>query len=180
MGRARSIQEIKTMTYATATQLMTRFDATEIAQRADRGVPRLVSGALLAAAAAGESLAAWTAEEQAAAAKALVVVQRALQDGDDTINSYVSTRYTLPLAPVPPVLERVACDLARYYLYDDQVTEAVKQRYDACIKLLGDVAAGRVTLGADGATGQEPATSAAPELSSGGRVWGRDNSTGFI
>ena len=35
-----------TMTYATATELLTRFDAAEIAQRVDRGVPRLVTAEL--------------------------------------------------------------------------------------------------------------------------------------
>lgn len=168
------------MTYATATQLMTRFDAEEIAQRADRDVPRVVSGALLAAVAAAGDLSAWTVNEVARAAVAMITVQRALQDADDTINSYVSARYALPLSPVPAVLERMACDLARYFLYDDQVTDVVKQRYDACIKMLGEVASGKVALGADSATGQQPTTSAAPELATSARVWERASSRGFL
>ena len=168
------------MPYATATELLTRFDANEIAQRADRTVPRVVHGQLLADVAASADLSAYTAGEAAQAGVAMIVVDRALRDAADTIDGYISSRYTLPLAPVPPVLARVACDLARYYLYDDQVTEAVKQRYDDCIKLLAAVQAGRVQLGADSDTGQQPASTGAPELVSGATVWGRDASTGFI
>lgn len=180
MGRVRPIQESTTMTYATTTELLTRFDAAEIAQRADRGIPRLVSADLLTAVASNGDLSAWTADEVARAGVALIVIGRALKDADDTINSYVSSRYSLPLAPVPPVLQRVACDLARYFLYDDQVTEVIKQRYDACIKMLADVAAGRVSLGADDATGSQPTTSSAPELATSARVWERSSAKGFI
>jgi len=70
------------MTYATATELLDRFDAEEIAQRADRGTPRLVTAALMRAAAAGENLSGWTAGEQAAAAEGLGRINQALADAD--------------------------------------------------------------------------------------------------
>lgn len=168
------------MNYATATDLLTRFDAAEIAQRADRGMPRLVSAELLTAVAASADLGAWTTEEVARAGVAMIVVNRALKDATDTIDSYVSARYSLPLSTVPAVLERVACDLARYYLYDDQVTEIIQKRYDACVKLLGDVAAGRVSLGSDGDSGAQPETSDSPELVTSDRVWARGSAKGFI
>jgi phage gp36-like protein len=168
------------MAYATASQLMQRFDAAEIAQRADRGVPRVVTAALLADVAAGADLSAYTGEETARATTALAVVQRALQDADDTINSYLSSRYTLPLAPVPAVLERTAAELARYYLFDDQVTDLIKDRYTAAIKFLKDVALGTVALGASADTGAQPTSSASAELVSGGKVWGRATSQGFL
>ena len=167
------------MTYATATEMLTRFDASEIAQRVDRGVPRLVTAELMIAVAAGVSLADYTADEQARAAAALVVVQRSLQDADDTINSYISARYKLPITPVPPVLARVACELARFYLYDDQVTDTIKDRQAASVKWLDSVSKGAVSLGAD-ATGEQPTSSAGAELVSSEPVWKRQNSQGFI
>lgn len=173
-------QSLKTMTYATATELLTRFDAAEIAQRVDRGVPRLVTPKLMLDVAAGASLAAYTADEQARAAEALVVVQRALQDADDTINGYISARYNLPLAPVPAVLARVACELARFYLYDDQVTDTVKDRHASNIKWLEGVSKGTVSLGADAASGVQPVSNAAAELVSNAPVWARDRSGGFL
>ncbi|SDO76413.1 Mu-like prophage protein gp36 [Rhodoferax sp. OV413] len=168
------------MQYATATVLLTRYDAQEIAQRVAREIPRLVTGELLAAVAAAADLSDYTNEEAAQAAVAMIKVDTALKDAADTIDSYISSRYILPLSPVPPVLERVACELARYFLYDDQVTDVIKQRYDDCIKLLSNVQAGKVKLGADGETGDEPASGGAPEVVSAGRVWARGNSTGFL
>lgn len=168
------------MTYATATELLTRFDAAEIAQRVDRGVPRLVTGQLLADLAAGVSLDAYTDAEVARAQAGLAVVQRALQDADDTINGYISARYTLPLTPVPAVLSRVACELARFYLYDDQVTDVIKDRQAANAKWLAEVSRGTVSLGADALSGQQPVSSAGAELVTAATVWKRADSRGFI
>lgn len=168
------------MPYATATDLLTRFDATEIAQRVDRGVPRLITAQLMIDVAAGASLAAYSAAEVARAQAALVVVQRALQDADDTINGYISARYTLPVTPVPAVLQRVACELARFYLYDDQVTDLIKDRQAANIKWLGEVSKGTVSLGADAASGVQPVSSAGAELVTSESVWKRDRSGSFI
>lgn len=182
MRRARCIDKSPThpMTYATATVLLDRFAASEIAQRVDRNTPRLVDDALLQAAAAGADLSGYTAEERAAAAKALAVVQRALDDARDAINGYISGRYAMPLTHVPQILERLACDLARYYLYDDQVTDPIKARHDAAIKVLGDVAAGRAQLGAELQSAQQPASQATAEVVSAGTVWARKTSQGFV
>lgn len=168
------------MTYATATDLLTRFSATEIAQRTDRGIPRLVKDALLTAAAAGGDLSAYTTDERARVAAALVIINRALQDADDTINGYLNARYTLPLTPVPAVLQRVACELARFYLFDDQVTELIEKRHAANIKWLGEVAKGVVSLGGEAETGVQPVSSNAAELVSSESVWKRDRSRDFI
>ena len=168
------------MPYATATALLTRFGANEMAQRVDRGIPRLVTGKLLADLAAAASLVAYTDEEVARGQASMLVVQRALQDADDTINGYISGRYTLPLAPVPAVLERVACELARFYLYDDQVTDLIKDRHAANMKWLAEVSKGTVSLGADALTGTQPVSSAGAELVSGTTVWKRASSTSFV
>lgn len=135
------------MTYATATDLLDRFAAEEIAQRADRSIPRLVTAPMLVTAAAGGSLAAYTADEQAAAAAVLVSLNQALADADSDIDGYVATRYSVPLEPVPAVITRLACDLARYYLYDDQATETIQKRRDSAQAVLRDISAGKVSLG---------------------------------
>jgi phage gp36-like protein len=168
------------MTYATPTDLLTRFDASEIAQRVDRGVPRLITAQLMQDAAAGASLAAYPLDAAGRAQAAMVVLQRALQDADDTINGYISARYTLPLAPVPAVLGRVACELARFYLYDDQVTDPIKDRHAANIRWLGEVSRGTVSLGADAASGVQPVSSAGAELVTSAPVWKRENSRSFL
>lgn len=168
------------MPYATAAELLMRFSSDEIAQRVDRGVPRLVTADLLAAVASNGDVAAFTAAELARAAQSMAVVQRALQDADDTINGYISGRYTLPLQPVPAVLARVACELARFYLYDDQVTDLIKDRHAANMKWLAEVSKGTVSLGADALSGVQPTSSAAAELVSGATVWKRERSEVFL
>lgn len=167
------------MTYATAADLLTRFSEEEIAQRSDRNMPRLVDAALLVAVVAGGSLTAWTAAEQAAATAALGVITGALADADSTIDGYLASRYTVPLVTPAPAVVRTACDLARYYLYDDQVTETVQKRYDAAVAWLRDVSTGKVSLGAD-SNQQAPASGGTVEMTTAPSVWRRDSSRGFV
>ncbi|SAI74572.1 Mu-like prophage protein gp36 [Bordetella ansorpii] len=168
------------MTYATPTELLVRFDPDEIAQRADRQMPRLVTDEMLRTAAADGDLSGFTDAERAAIARAMEKIGRALDDARNTIDGYLTGRYKLPLAPVPQVLTRIACELARFYLYDDQLTDPVKMRYEANIKFLRDVAAGVLQLGVDADSGAAPAGGAEALLFTSGRVWDRRKSGGFL
>lgn len=180
-GKPRRSDDNETfMTYATPIDLITRFDAEEIAQRTAREIPRLVSAQMLRAAAAGADLSGYTEDERLACATALEKVSRALDDARSTVDGYLAGRYRLPLSPLPPVLVRIACELARYYLYDDQLTEPVKQRFEANVRFLRDVASGTLQLGADSETGATPAAATEVVLHSGGRVWDRRGSRGFV
>lgn len=75
------------------------------------------------------------------------VLDQALLDADAEIDGYLAVRYTLPLASTPPVLVRIACDVARYRLYDDAATEEVRNRYTDAVKWLAAIARGLVSLG---------------------------------
>lgn len=70
----------------------------------------------------------------------------ALTDASAEIDSYLG-RYSLPLSSIPPVLIRIACDVARYYLYDDIMTDEVKERYKLARDYMTSVSKGTVTLG---------------------------------
>lgn len=166
------------MPYATATELLDRFDAEEIAQRTDRSTPRLVTAELLRAAAAAGDLSAWTSAEQAAAVAALSLINSALVDADNTIDGYLAVRYAVPLASPPAVVKRLACDLARYFLYDDQATETVQKRYDTAERFFREVGAGKLSLGVDMGAAAQPAGGTV-EITSGGSVFGRSDK-GFI
>jgi phage gp36-like protein len=102
------------------------------------------------------------------------VLNQAIGDADGEINSYLAGRYTLPLASVPEVLVLKACDIARYYLYDEAVPDVVQKRYDNAIAWLKLVAKGDISLGLDGA-GAEMDSTGSPEMHSAGSVFGRDN-----
>lgn len=134
------------MTYATQQNLIDRFGATELAQLTDRTAGTTID---------------------------VTVVAKALEDADAVINGYLKAKYTLPLSPVPLVLTRVAADIARYYLYEDRVTEIVEKRYQDAVKFLKGVADGSVQLGVD-AVNQAPAASGGPQYAAPDRVFNRD------
>jgi phage gp36-like protein len=104
------------------------------------------------------------------------VLERALDDAEAEINSYLSTRYQLPFLDPPAVLKRLACDIARYCLYDERATETVTQRYEAAVKMLRAFADGKATLGLL-STQQEPSptVSTGPEYFSQAPVFTRES-----
>jgi phage gp36-like protein len=137
------------MPYATQADLEDRFGADELTQLTDRvgaGVPDAS------------------------------IVARALADADAEINGYLASRYALPLATVPPVLVRIACDIARYRLWEDRASEEVRRRYEDARRMLESIAKGQVSLGL-------PAANAAPALAEArlgnARVMTRDGTGGY-
>ncbi len=140
------------MTYATQADLTDRFGAVELAQLTDRASGQVIDTAVL---------------------------DRALADADAEINSYLASRYALPLASTPTVLVRLAADMARYRLHDDRVTEAVRARYQDAVSLLKRLASGEVRL--DGAATPPPAASnsSGVSVSSPDRVFGADALSGY-
>lgn len=140
------------MTYATQADLTERFGSVELAQLTDRASGQVIDTAVL---------------------------DRALADADAEINSYLATRYALPLATTPTVLVRLAADMARYRLFDDRVTDAVRQRYQDAVSLLKRLASGEVRL--DGAnTPPEPAAgSVAVQVRAPCRVFSADALSGY-
>lgn len=81
------------------------------------------------------------------------VVARAIADAGAVIDAHLSARYSLPLATVVPVLTRIGCDLARWYLYADAATDQVGRNYDEAMKLLASLRSGEITLGFEPAGG---------------------------
>lgn len=95
------------------------------------------------------------------------VVDRALQDAADEIDAHISTRYALPLPHTPPILRRLACAMALYYLSSDaaSLTEEKANRFDHAVKTLKLIARGEAKLGLPEA--QVPKTSARPAVDEG-------------
>ena len=74
------------------------------------------------------------------------VVGESLVFASNLIDGYLRERYAVPLPMPQPQLTGIACDIARYRLYQDQPTELVVLRYDQAIDWLKDVARGIVVL----------------------------------
>lgn len=113
-------------------------------------------------------------------------VETKIGDACAFIDGYVGQVYRLPLAgcvkPItapganpeyvaPPVLVRIACDLARYYLHDDLAPEnEVYRRYKAAVRELEVIAAGGAQLACP--WGGSPGVLLGADAQSGGNeVW---------
>jgi phage gp36-like protein len=75
------------------------------------------------------------------------VLDAAIARAEARINRYL-TAY-LPLATTPADFVQIACDITRYFLYNDQPTPFVQKNYDDAIAYLEKVAAGKIPLGPD-------------------------------
>lgn len=97
------------------------------------------------------------------------LVADALTRAGSEADSYLSRRYVLPLAEVPPVLKTVVCDIARHLLTGGPTTETdpIETRYKRAVAWLGDIAAGKADLPLPAPVGG----SVGPAFSSGRRDW---------
>ncbi len=86
-------------------------------------------------------------------------LQQALNDACAEIDGYIESRFSLPLADPPAILNRLACDIAMYRLQTlrplHDLADA-RKRYEDAVALLVRVADGSVTLGLS-LDGVEPA-----------------------
>jgi len=109
------------------------------------------------------------------------VLENAILDASAEIDMYLAGRYALPLSTTPLPLARIACVLVRDLLAgdSDKADEQWKKEAEACRKTLDKIATGKISLGVD-ALAATPVSTNGAEMQTGGRIWGRDASTGFI
>ncbi|HDR1196557.1 DUF1320 domain-containing protein [Pasteurella multocida] len=99
--------------------------------------------------------------------------EKAIDDAQAEIDMYLSDRYTLPTQSVPKSLNRIACDIAHYYLYNSvDETSTVYLRYKQRIKQLSDVASGKLSLGLDG-NNEKPSENQVVFIETGKKVFSR-------
>lgn len=136
------------MSYATPADLLDRFEADLVAQRAAPEGVRVVGPLFKLTVDAGDR-SSYSAEEIAAADAAVTRADGALFDAAGLIDSYLSDLYVLPLSPVPRLIKRMACDIARFYLWGDAaVKDSVEERdFKAAVKTLEGIRKGDVKLG---------------------------------
>ncbi len=101
------------------------------------------------------------------------IVAAAIDDADALIDSYLETRYPLPLATVPVLLGRLSADIASFYLYgrrpEFETPKRIESGHSAALRLLEKIQNGQVSLGAQVA----PPTSG-PSYTTSGRIFTRD------
>lgn len=74
------------------------------------------------------------------------------------VDGYLAAKYALPLVTVPPIVQALTADVARYRLWDERAPEEVRRRYEDALAQLRDIARGVITLPPD-AAGVPAATS---------------------
>lgn len=74
------------------------------------------------------------------------VLNHVIADSAAIIDGYLASRYSVPLDPVPQLIESICCDIVRYKLWDDRAPEEVRKRYEDRIKQLRDLANGVMSL----------------------------------
>ena len=153
------------MPYITTTELAERPGAREIAQAASSATAPVVDYGLMDATLRGSDRTAWTTEQIAAADAALRRVEDAVAEAEAVIDGYLAQRgYTLPLV-LPPtstgksLLTAWSRAIARYLLLGqrqaDESKDPVARDYRDALKMLGQLAAGKLSLG-----GTDPAAPA--------------------
>lgn len=87
-------------------------------------------------------------------------VAMALSDASSEIDGYLAKLYKLPINPLPPVLRKLACDIARYRLYLNRadMPDMVSKAYQSAIDYLKQIAKGLIALDAEGNAPSEQAT----------------------
>lgn len=112
----------------------------------------------------------------------LPYITAAITDADAEIDGYLAKRYSVPLSPVPAVIQKFAKDMAVYNLVSRQgVDESDREktylnRYNAAIKFLMAVAEGKIEIG----TGSpKEAALTGFQVKSAPRVFSRDSLKGW-
>jgi len=132
------------MNYATKQDMIDRFGEPDLIELTDRVAPYV-------------------------AAIVDAVLDRAMADADQEVDSYLRTRYDLPLQTVPAIVPRLACDIAFYLLHHGRATEEVAKRYQNATKLLRSISKREMDLGIE--EDQPPSTNMNIRVDSPARIF---------
>lgn len=114
----------------------------------------------------------------------LPLAEDAVSDADAEINGYLAKRYSIPLYPVPKILNKFSVDIAIYNLVsrrgidESDREKTVLTRYQAAIKFLLAVAEGKIGLGIPEESVQDAATTGFQAKSSP-RLFSRESMKGW-
>lgn len=177
------------MPYITTAELAERPGASEIAQTASLPHQMVRDYALMDATLRGLDRSAWTSDQVALADTALARVQDAVAEAGAVIDGYLVQRgYTLPLQlPAGSTGRNMvtvwARSITRYFLNKDRMTDESKdpvaRDYRDALKLLGLLAAGKFSLGADDPAATANAASTDVRFESAPLVFGRAQMRAF-
>lgn len=106
-------------------------------------------------------------------------VGRALVAADGVIDAYLGGRYALPLSSVPDQVVTIAMEIAIYKLHAYDAAPKLKDDHDAALRMLRDIADGRVKLNVAGVEATGTGGTGA-RITDRERPMTAENMTGFI
>lgn len=138
------------MTYATQTDMTTRFGDREVIALTDHANLGTIDATVLIG---------------------------ALAEAAAEIDPYLAPRHKLPLASVPKIVTGFACDIARYRLCGSGVTltDDIRDRYKDAVRFFEKVAEGKIGLGLDLANQPVQSSNTVQFAEPTDRVFGRGN-----
>lgn len=109
------------------------------------------------------------------------LVAAMLADVDAEIDAFLAARYTLPLSATPPVINRIACALARERFAVAggarmDAADPIRADADGVRKLLQAISTGKAGIGLP----TPVAATGTVQMQTGGRDWNRADSEGFL
>lgn len=101
-------------------------------------------------------------------------VDQTLARTDEVIDSYLRSRFSVPLASAPGMVRQCAQFIARYYLFENQAPDRVVEDYKQALRWLSEIRRGDLDIGIDSA-GEAPASSGTgPQIGGGRDAFPRD------
>ena len=177
------------MPYITHAELAERPGARELAMLASAEHTAVVDAALLDATLRGLDRSAWPPEALAAADATLARIADAVAEADSLIDGFLAQRgYALPLA-LPPVsasrsvLGAWSRAVSRYLLHKSRISDETKdpivRDYRDALKMLGLLAQGKFSLGADDPARAPASAGTDVRFNSAPAIFGRDQLRSF-
>ena len=106
-------------------------------------------------------------------------VNRAITDAGELIDGYLRGRFTLPLSPVPGLINTVAVDMVIYRLFSRRYKltppEIVTARHGEAIRILEQIRTGKISFGTENTGGVETPDAGGPLVNAPDRVFTREN-----
>ena len=136
--------------YASSLEFIQQFGARYSAELLDRSNDNHLTAECLLATLSQGDLSSFSQENKAASVDAIALINQHLIDSENEINSYLSTRYILPISDdiSTTPLKRLTCDIARYLIAStaDMMSEIIHERYIEAISWLKNVSLNKVKL----------------------------------
>lgn len=113
-------------------------------------------------------------------------VEEAIEDADAEIDGYLAKRYSVPMSPIPRVLNKFSKDIAVYNLMsrigidESDRDKTYLNRYNAAVKFLEGVAKGTISIGTgEAGQTQEQAAQHGFRIEHSERLFSRESMKGW-